>query len=384
MTGNIFDYMEWRGDLGIDRDPFNDVDSLILSVLAYVPFEGIVGPEARKRGISIADAASALFRTDVTARPVRTPKDLELLSALASSARFGDMRLSGYVSEHDGTEQKQFSAITVETGDGLFFVAYRGTDMTLVGWKENFNMSFLPNVPAQREAVRYLESTAESVRGKLRVGGHSKGGNLAVYASAFCERSVQKRIASIYDHDGPGFTETVLGDERYARIRERVRSLIPQSSVIGMLLENSEEYTVIESAASGIMQHDPYSWRLKGADFSRVEKVSEKSVFIDRTLKDWLSGLEAGRREAFVDALYQILAATNATYFPELTTDWLKTAKALGKSLKSVDEPTKKMLIETLVLLARSAKKNAVRIKDAKMKTRSFSLPGVKKNGARD
>jgi hypothetical protein len=217
----------------------------------------------------------------------------------------------------------------------------------------------MPNVPAQREAVRYLDAAAASVRGKLMVGGHSKGGNLAVYASAFCEAHTQKRITAIYDHDGPGFTESVLRDGRYARVRERIRALIPQSSVIGMLLESGEAYTVIESAASGIMQHDPYSWLLKGADFSKVEHVSAKSVFIDRTLKDWLSGLGNDRREAFVDALHQILAATSVTYFPELTADWLKTAKALGKSLKSVDEPTKKMLLETLALLARSAKKNA-------------------------
>ena len=379
MTGNIFDYIEWRGDLRIENDPFNDIDALILSVLAYVPFEDIVQSEVCKRGVRIADATAALFRTDVAKRPVRTPKDLELLAALASSARFGDMRLSGYVSEHDGREEKQFSAITIETGDGLFFVAYRGTDMTLVGWKENFNMSFLPNVPAQRDAVRYIDGAADAIRGKLRVGGHSKGGNLSVYASAFCKRSAQKRIVAIYDHDGPGFTESVLNDGRYARIRERIRALIPQSSVIGMLLENTEEYTVIESGASGIMQHDPYSWLLKGADFARVEKVSEKSVFIDRTLKDWLSGLETEKREAFVDALCHILGATNVTYFPELTADWLKTAKTLGKSLKSIDEPTKKILIETLAQLARSAKKNAVIITDAKMKTKSLLPQGTKK-----
>ena len=374
MTGNIFDYIEWRGDLGIEKDPFNDVDALILSVLAYVPFEDIVPSVSSKRGIPISGAAAALFRTDVAQRPVRTPKDLELLAALAGSNRFRGMKLSGYVSEHDGTEEKQFSAVTIETGDGLFFIAYRGTDMTLVGWKENFNMSFLPNVPAQREAALYLDKTAGAIRGKLRIGGHSKGGNLAGTRQPSAKRLFKKESRR-YDHDGPGFAEDVLRDERYARVRDRIRAMIRQSSIIGMLLENSEEYTIVESAASGIMQHDPYSWRLKGADFARAEKVSERSVFIDRTLKDWLSGLDAERRESFVDALYHILSSTDAKYFPELTADWLKTAKIIGKSLKTVDEPTKKMLVETLVQLARSAKKNAVIIKDAKIAKRSALLP---------
>ena len=373
MTGNIFDYIEWRGDLSLDQDGFNDVDALILSVLAYVPFEDIVPTPVDKKGITIAEASAALFRTDVMKRPVRTPKDLELLAALAGCKRFGGMRLSGYVSEHDGDEEKQFSALTADTGDGHIFVAYRGTDMTLVGWKENFNMSFLPNVPAQRDAIRYLDGAAQTLRGKIRVGGHSKGGNLAVYASAFCERSAQKRIVEIYDNDGPGFTADVLADEGYLRVRDRIRALIPQSSVIGMLLENSEEYTVVESAATGIMQHDPYSWLLRGADFVRVEKVTTRSVFIDRTIKDWLAGLDTERREAFVDALYHVLAATNVKYFPELTADWLKTARTLGRSLRSVDEPTKKMLLETIALLAHAAKKNALEMREGRKRAQRQS-----------
>jgi len=355
---NIFDYLEWRGDLPLSESGFNSVDSLILSVLSYIPFDGIVSPEFRKDGITIAEAAEA-FADSAASRPVvRNEQDVKLLSAMAASDRFGDMRLTGYANSVDLEKEKQFSAVTVLMGRGKAYVAFRGTDLTLVGWKEDFNMSFRCPVPSQEAATEYLERAAARLRGRLYVGGHSKGGNLAVYASVFATRKTRKRLLAVYNNDGPGFNSSVLEKEEYVEMQGRIYAFVPQSSIIGMLLEHAEEYAIIHSDQSGLMQHDPYSWSVVGTDFVRMQAVTSQSVFIDQTVKEWVSGMSPEQRERFIDVLYSVIGATEARTLPELTKDWLKSAMALGKSFNDVDDQTKKALIETLGLLFKAARNN--------------------------
>lgn len=374
--GNIFDYLEWRGDLCVRADPFNQVDALILTVLAYVPLDGIVSGEFAKRELTVAEAARVFARQDIAREGIRDPKDRDLIAALGASARFGGMGLSGYVSLIDMAREKQFSAVTVTVGDGTHFIAYRGTDMSLVGWKEDFNMSFMPTVPAQADSVEYLERAASRVGGQLRVGGHSKGGNLAVYASSFCSDRARKRIIATFNGDGPGFDASVLESAGYKAIRDRVSSFIPQTSVIGMMLEHGGDASVVESAQTGIMQHDPYSWTVAGRDFVRVASIDGRSRFYDKTIRDWLAALSKEDRERFVDALFSVLSATGAKTFTEMTADALAHAKAIVRTLKSVDDPTKKILQETIASLVRCAKKNFDELKAERKAERSIALPG--------
>ena len=254
---NIFDYLEWRGDLKLSASSFNSVDSLILSVLSYVPFDGIVPPELGRDGMTIAEAAEAFADSGVKRPGVRNEQDVKLLSALAASDRFGDMRLTGYVNSVDLEKEKQFSAVTVLMGRGRAYVAFRGTDLSLVGWKEDFNMSFRCPVPSQEAATEYLDRAAARLRGRLYVGGHSKGGNLAVYASVFAKRRTRKRLLGVYNNDGPGFNASVLERKEYVEMQDRLYAFIPQSSIIGMLLEHAERYTIVHSSQSG--QLPPYS-----------------------------------------------------------------------------------------------------------------------------
>ncbi len=365
---NIFDYLEWRGDLPLSASGFNSVDSLILSVLSYVPFDGIVSPELGRDGITIAEAAEAFMDSGVKRPGVRNEQDVKLLSALAASDRFGDMRLTGYANSVDLEKEKQFSAVTVLMGRGRAYVAFRGTDLTLVGWKEDFNMSFRCPVPSQEAAAEYMERVAERLRGKFYVGGHSKGGNLAVYASVFATKRTRRRLLAIYNNDGPGFNASVLERKEYVEMQDRLYAFVPQSSIIGMLLEHAERYTIVHSSQSGLMQHDPYSWSVIGTDFVRMQAVTSKSVFIDQTVKEWVAGMSPEQRERFVDVLYDVIGATEARTLPELTKDWLKSAMALGKSFKDVDDQTKKALIETLGLLFNAARNNLTVLRPARDK----------------
>lgn len=357
---NLLDYLRWRGDLPLRASPFNPVDNLILSVLAYVPFDGVVPSSVTKKGPTIAEAATTLLETGAAGPAFRDENDLLLLSALAASVRFGNMRLCAYESVLDPEREKQFAAVTAMTGDGHAFVAYRGTDHTLVGWKEDFNMSFMSPVPAQEAAVAYLEHVASGLGlgPRLRLGGHSKGGNLAVYAASFCRARTQRRVRAVYNNDGPGFDATVIAREGYRTIQERIRSFVPQSSIIGMLLEHHERYTVVQSTESGLMQHDPYSWSVLGTDFITVKQVTDESLFVDRALKEWVGAMAPAQRELFIDAVFDVLSATDAKTFSELGGDWLKSSIAVAKSLRGLDEATRKVMFDALKLLFKAIREN--------------------------
>lgn len=358
-VANIFDYLEWRGDLRFDQAPFTCVDDLILCRLSYVPFDGVVPPLGEGGAIPLRRAAERLL-SPAFARQTEAmwARDRDLLRALAASARFGEMPLWGYVNDVDADEQKQFSALCALPGDGTGFAAFRGTDNTLVGWKEDFNMGFATPVPAQREAVSYLCQAVERGPASWRVGGHSKGGNLAVYAAAFAPAPVQERLLWVQNNDGPGFDGGVLEGPGYRAVRERVHTYLPQSSVVGMLLEHEEAYTVVHSGQVGLMQHDLYSWEVKGPGFVCLDEVSASSKFIDKTLKDWVAGMSREERATFFDTLYQLLAGTQAKTVGELSGDWLHSAGAVLQSLKNVDEDTRRLMGQVMGGLFRSAREN--------------------------
>lgn len=382
---NILDYLEWRGDLTLAQDPFNPVDGLILCRLAYVPFDGIApGPGAGT--VTIGEAAKTLLAQDTPERRAAVESlwkgDAELLAALAASGRFAGMLLEGYVSELDPDEEKQFSAFTVRLGDGARYVAYRGTDSTLVGWKEDFNMAFTTPVPAQRRAVDYLRARAAEAPGPLWVGGHSKGGNLAVFAAAFCGEEVQRRIREVQNNDGPGFERKVTAQQGYRSIAPRVRTLVPQSSVVGMLLEHEEDYTVVHSTQLGLMQHDLYSWQVRRAGFVCLESVDEGSRIVDRALKEWIASMTPAQRETFVDVLFGLLDASGAQTVGQLSLGWLKNAGALARALKGIDEPTREAMSAILKALSHAARHSLAQAFPHAEERRQSACPAPRGPGA--
>ena len=258
---NVMEYLRWRGDLSFDADPFNEVDQLILCILAYLNYR-------RFPSLSTVDASRAtplrtlapLLRDEDEQQGLSQLAYLPLLRATAASHRFGDAGVFAYVAEYDTEAQKQFQAVSFLLPDQTVFCAFMGTDTTLVGWKEDLNMSFLDAVPAQRRAAEYVETIAAANHGSLRIGGHSKGGNLALYAALCVSQSVQKRIVDVYNNDGPGFAVAPWESECYLRIKERIHTFVPAESVVGMLLEQPVHCTVVASYEKLLLQHEPMSW----------------------------------------------------------------------------------------------------------------------------
>ena len=349
---NLLDYLAWRGDLPLDAVPLNDVDALIFARLSYVPFDGI----AEER-IPLFEAAQRVLDTVSMADAPRAcgKEDQQLLTQLLQSPRYADIVLDGYENIFDPVRQEQFAALTLHLPDGSASVAFRGTDGTLVGWKEDFNMSFSTFVPAQLDAVRYLTDAASRTQGSLYLSGHSKGGNLAVYAAAFCDPEIQERIRGVRNFDGPGFTQQVISQTGFVRILPRVRTYLPQSSVVGMLLEHEEAFTIVESRSVGIYQHNVYLWEIKRGGFVELQQLSASSQLMDRALKDWVAAMPAEDRGRVINGLYTALSATQA----ETVRDVREHRKlAALKAVMDLDPETRALTLQAARLLYQSLRRS--------------------------
>ena len=351
---NLFDYLEWRGDLTFSQAPFNPVDNLILSCLGYVVLDGLVSGFDCEEPATVEETARLFVQLPESVKKLRDHKDEKLLEKMGQSRRFGKLPLLYHVDLMDCAAEKQFAAITIALEDGSHYVAYRGTDLSVTGWKEDFNMTFRSGVPAQLEAVHYLQQVAQKTEGPLYVGGHSKGGNLAIYAAAFADDAVQQRIVAVYNNDGPGFLEDVIAHTGYQAIYERIQTFIPQTSLFGMMLEHAEPFMIIESSGHFIMQHDPYSWNVLGSDFVYMEQVTASGRFLDTTIRGWLAGLTMEQRERFVDALFDILHTAEADTLQDLVKNWLTNAGDVWQTLRDVDDETAEMIRRTLRLLVQN------------------------------
>ena len=302
---DMFDYLVWRGDVPFSAMGPNPVDELILSTLAYVDF-GAAVPHTPYSRVSLEDAALRVLSDPEAPHKVRVDRDLELLAAASATKRFGTLPITFYRDVFIPEEDTQFAAMTFLLDDGSAFLAFRGTDNTLVGWKEDFNMSFLDHIPAQRLAAEYIREFAAVSSAPLHLAGHSKGGNLAVYAAAMCGETIQDRILDVRNLDGPGFMDHVIAHPGYQRILPRIHTYLPRSSIFGLLLEHGEPHTIIKARQLGLLQHDPYNWEVLGPGFLPDEAAPD-SIFLERTLKSWVEGMTMEQRNEFVDALFGLL-----------------------------------------------------------------------------
>lgn len=356
--GNLSDYLMWRGDLPLTVDPFNDVDNLVLSELVYTNFDGIVPGPGFEHAISLSEACGKFFERyapDEILDSVSSTKVAPfVMQQMAETRRFGNIQLTGYVNDIDTDVQSQFAVVTALLEDGSVFVAYRGTDSTIVGWKEDFNMSFLYQTPGQVKAAEYLNRNFSDKNCKLRIGGHSKGGNLAVYAAMSCLPQVREQIVNVYSNDGPGFLKEVTETEQYQSILPKVISIIPESSIVGMLLENPMEHRIVKSTQTGVMQHDLMSWEVMGKELEFAENISESSIMLDKTLKNWIYSLSVEERQQFVDLLFQSLEATGAKTLDDLSKSKLVLVNEVTKTLGGLQPEQQQALKDVVMRLAYS------------------------------
>lgn len=344
--GTILDYIKEYGDYSFAQKPINEVDSLILSQFAYLKFDGIV-PEigSKESPVTIGYLNKHQDKDKLFADERYREPNTELFEGMLHSIRFGSLRMNAYANVIETQNETQFSAITFILDDETVYIAYRGTDETIIGWKEDFNLAFAKPVPGQIRSVKYLNAVADRFDRKFYVGGHSKGGNFAVYAAMNCRQTVQDRIIKIFNHDGPGFRPEIRQRGNYEQIAERVVKIIPQSSLIGMLMEShADGYKVVESKSFGLFQHNPYTWRVKGERFVQAADIYKSSRFRDDTLNEWILSLEEEQIHSLVDTIYEMVSASEADTLIDFGSDWKKNTKAVVSAFKTLDDETVKMI----------------------------------------
>ena len=375
---NMMDYLDWRGDLTFAVSEFNEVDNLLLAQLVYVDFAGIVPAPEEGGDISLREASKRFWQLhdeeEILALVSMTKSAPFVMKKMAESARFGDARLSKYLNDISDEEQSQFSVMCVRLSDGSLFVTYSGTDNTIVGWRENFNMGYLEATPGQLKSVRYLNRVAQEEPGIIRVGGHSKGGNLSVYAAVHCEPEIQERIETVYSNDGPGFRADVLESEAYKRMMPKIKSILPESSIVGMLLIHQQSYEVVRSSESGVQQHDAMSWEVLGTSFVYVEEVAAQSILLDETVKAWLGQLDMEQRHQIVESAFSMLEEAGIHTVDDFYHSRWDTIQKLMKAKSELAPETQKLFSQAIRLLWKTG--NEMVRKNVKHAVQERRVPG--------
>ncbi len=352
MTGTILDYLKEYGQIPLSQEPLNEVDSLILCQFAYLKFDGMV-PDVKenKPFVTLQELAAHQDYEKLFKNVWFEKSNRKLFEGMLASKRFQNLKLNCYVNIIETGWETQFSAITVLLEDGTLYVVYRGTDENIVGWKEDLNMAFLDPIPGQAYSVKYLNMVVGKLHQPFYIGGHSKGGNLAMYAAMNCPKEVQNRIIKVYNMDGPGFRPQVLEKYGYEAIKDKTIKILPHSSLVGMIFEQGMDYRVVKSRALGLLQHDPFSWGVKYGRFVDMEQVFEGQRFMNDTLNEWILSLDEEQAKKFIDTLYQVISASQKDNLIDFSTDLKTSITGMSAAVKEVDEETRQMIIEMLKAL---------------------------------
>ncbi|WP_300410823.1 Mbeg1-like protein [Lagierella sp.] len=356
MTYNIYDYLNFRGDITFLNDDLNPIDAVIFARLSYLPM-GLCMDENDE--IPLGKLAHKLVKHRDFENSLVLPEDAKLLKSICNLERYKDIQALGFRDEIDLEIEKQFSAISFKLPNSTGVISFRGTDKTLVGWKEDFNLSFLDYIPSQQDATNYLDHMAKDFK-SLILTGHSKGGNLALFSLTHCKEESYKKIVGAYNFDGPGLQSKILKGEVKRRANEKMTHYIPEGSVVGTLLEQEGEIKIVSSTEKNFAQHDIFYWGLAGPDFNYLPDRSPESKFAEFTLKEWMLNIPEENRKMFFKYLYKLFYNIGKTEinYNFTNADFIKTIGQLTLSLKDLPSNQRKMILDGVVELFKTATKN--------------------------
>lgn len=353
-AGTMLTYVQTQLDTFEER-PLCAVDSLVFSWLSYFRLHEDLGRACTLEGVALHELLRAEDFEDMFGTSWDPEGSREILFAVCASPRFRDTRLTDLVFKTDLAQEEQFAAMTFALPTGGAYVAFRGTDSTIVGWKEDLNMAYLCPVPSQKEACAYLEEAMCRHEGPVYVGGHSKGGNLAVYAAACCSREAQDRIRQVFSHDGPGFSDEFRAREGFGLMQERVVKTVPKSSVIGLIMDDGSHAQVVESGGFSIFQHNPFLWAVDGCDFVPADGLTASSRYLAATIAGWMARFTPEERSRFIDTLFDVIGVTGATRFADIREDWKTALPAMRAAAEALGPDERAFVQDVLKALARTA-----------------------------
>lgn len=350
----MLDYLKEYGSVPLSAAPLNDVDRLIFSQLAYMDFESVTEAGC-PFSYALAHASFADSPDPSEARFSFQKKDDRRLALLASTCpRYESVRFAGFVRRYDAQAETQFAALALHVADHHLLVAFRGTDNTLAGWKEDFNLAFMDEIPAQRMAVAYSEEVSRSAR-TVTLTGHSKGGNLALYTACACSCALQDKIDLAVSFDGPGLNENVIRSEGFARVQGRMRAVLPKASLIGRLFQQPQDVRLIDSRVFSLLQHYPYFWKTGSMDFIYLARPTAVSALMGGTLMGLIRRLPPDAREQLICSVYEIFSSAEADTLNALASAWLRSAYSIVSGFFKTDPETRRLFLRALAALLSAA-----------------------------
>ena len=353
---NMLDYIKEFGHVSFEERAFSEIDALVLTELEYLPLEKVV-PSDENGEIFVTVKEIAEYMQEhkqelFDENPMMiTQERHEVSQVIADAPRFQSLKFFGVVSVWDKDTTKQFAAVTVEVEPSVRLVVFRGTDETLIGWKEDFLMTYSPLVAAQTDAKEYLAKQASLFDGDLMVSGHSKGGNLAIYAAATQEEDVQLRIVDIFCFDSPGLYRSVLETKGYQNIVPLAMRYIPQDSLVGLMLESEVPYVIVKSNATGAMQHSAMTWEIEDGQFIKMEKLTKNSQLNDQTFKKWTESVSDEELELFWNVFFELLFSVGIDTVNDLYGEFMHYVQEFLKATGNMDEEKRELLTRIALLL---------------------------------
>ena len=346
---NINDYLLWRGDIELDKKyEFNEVDSMILARFSYLRLDKIEFEEEE----TIENIAGKM--QNIKKEEFLYNGDKELITNLGNSLRFKNMLITDYVKTNERKTEKQFSAVTIHISEKEMYISFIGTDSSIYGWKEDFNMAFMDSVPCQIAGKEYLEKIAIKYPNKrIRIGGHSKGGNVAIYAALTASKEIQNRVIKVYNYDGPGFNKEIINKYKENSILKKVETYLPQDSMIGRIMTHEEECTVALSIEKGIYQHDIYSWQVKGTDLIKAKSLTESSEIFSKALTNWLNTTTNEQRKIFFDGIFEVIYSTEVNKLSDIQKNLSENMQKIYKKYKEIPETERKTITSMIKLFVK-------------------------------
>lgn len=339
---NMLDYIDEYGNYSFKEKPFNEVDNIIFSQLVYTDYKDIADNE---KGITLKKANERFneiyTKEEITGLISISVKSAELLEKCSKTKRYANTILCHYVNHVNVEIDKQFSALHFLTDDGNDIVAFRGTDVTVTGVKESAMLSYMFPVPAQIAALYYFQETAMMHDGGIILCGHSKGGNLAVFAAVNCSNSLKKRLVAVYENDAPGFPKYFFDRYDYMQIKDRIYFYTPQGSIIGRMLYHDAKSTIVHSENSGLKQHQVSSWEVQENSFVTVDKYEHSSDFLSDYINELIDYISDEELELFFDTLEYVANNMGIEDFYDTKEFDIKKALSLIDSLTTLDDEHK-------------------------------------------
>ena len=349
----LLEYLDRVGNKSFSEYSFNIIDALILSILSYIRFDFM--KEKENEILNLKNALEIYFlHPELVKLDEHNLKRRSLLKELINCSRFNNLTLFNYENDLDESLEQQFGAISIILNYESVFLSFRGTDITLTGIKEDMNMSYSDLIPSQIMAKNYISNKLYKKYKNIYIGGHSKGGNLAIYSALCAKKKIKDKIKYIFNFDGPGFNEEISKNYENEIIFNKVVTLVPEMSLVGMILNKPENTIVVDSDAFGIDQHNPFSWKIdENNHFILATFISKTSKVFNNSVKDYFLRLSQKDREKFVSILWELLSATKIKTIVELKENMGSSLLNILIAYKRFDDEEKELLKKNFALISK-------------------------------